>query len=319
MSFRRAARSAGTSLILFASVAALATGCGSSSSTNGTGGKTGSGGALGAGAGGHLGTGGTGTGTGGVIVDAGPILPQCVPAIALASDQNILDFSGLAAGAGQANYGSFGAFGGGTFEYPENSAPAGSPVTGITSDFSGGNWHITGLVAAYSGFGLYLYCKSDVSAFTGLQFDIGGTFTPNGVGDGGIPAPRVTLGISQPADELDTAHAMMPPTWGTCAVNCNAPARAVPITSATPVTVTVPFTSFVGGTPVGPLDPTAITGFFFTLPWNGVGPQFTIDLTIDNIKFTSASTPPPPDAGTGTGDAAADTVTTDTATDTATD
>src|SRR5664279_3618423 len=210
-----------------------------------------------------------------MIVDAGPILPSCTPADPTMAA--LLDFNAVMAGATRAQFGDFfAAFSGGTYEYP---------AAAIVSDFSGMTWHMTGTVADYSGFGLYFVCKANLSAYTGLQLDIGGTFTSNGMGDGGIPAPRVTVGLAQVADQLDTAHAGMP-SWGTCTANCNSPSRAINL-GATPVTVNLPWTSFSGGTPVGALDPTAITSVFFSFPWSGASTsQYTVDVTIDNIMFT---------------------------------
>jgi len=273
MLFRRAAKVVGSSLslsvLLFSAVALLVTGCASSSSTGGTGGSTG--GATG----GRTGTGGAGQG--GAGFDAGSTFPTCTPTTAVAA--LILDFSTFNATSNQAMFGVFGtSFAGGTYQYPG----------AITSNFTGGTWHITGTVMDYSGFGIYLSCKSNVARFTGIQMDISGTFTSNGIDDGGIPAARVTMGISQPADQLDTAHSTEV-TWGTCTANCNSPVLNVPLPSTT-MTVTMPWTSFVGGTPIDGLDPAAITGIFLVFPWNSASTaQYTVDVTIDNIMFTGGS------------------------------
>ncbi|HET6147075.1 MAG TPA: hypothetical protein VFH68_06045, partial [Polyangia bacterium] len=266
---RRAATVVGSSLLafvfLFASLACLVTGCASSASAGGTGGSTGA-------TGGRIGTGGAGQG-GGAGSDAGAALPSCAPTTAV--DALILDFSNFKASSNQAMFGVFGtSFAGGTYQYPR----------AITSNFTAGNWHIIGTVTDYSGFGLYLSCKSNVAAFTGIQMDVSGTFTGNGGDDGGISPARVTMGISQPADELATAFSAMP-TWGTCSAHCSSPSREV-LLPATTMTVTLPWASFTGGTPVGPLDPAAITGIFFVFPWSGASTaQYTVDVTIDNIRF----------------------------------
>ena len=285
MSCRRAAKVACSSLfpfaIMFACVPLSVTGCGGSASPGGTGGRTGAGGGVGR----------ADTGMGGAVVDAGPIFPSCTPTTVV--DPLVLDFSTFDAPSNQARFGVFGTtFAGGTYQYP----------AAIMSSFVGGNWHMTGTVADYSGFGLYLSCKSNVAGFTGLQMDISGTFTSNLVDDGGAAPARVTMGISQPADQLDTAHSTEV-TWGTCAANCNAPGLNIPLTAIT-TTVTLPWTSFVGGTPVGQLDPAGITGIFFTFPWDGASTaQYAVDVTIDNVRFTGGTAPPPADGGKG-GDAA---------------
>ncbi len=296
MSFGRAATVTGTSIFLFASLALVITGCGGGSSKTGTGGATGTGGQ---GTGGH-GTGGHGTG--GTVVDAGPIFPSCTPVVA--NTALILDFANVTDPT-QARFGIYGTtFAGGTYQYPG----------AITSAFTGMNWHLTGTVGDYSGFGLYLSCKSDVSAFTGIQLDIGGTFSDS---DGGISAARVTMGVGTSADEFDTAHAAMPPTWGTCTTGCSSPSRNVPI-SATSTTVMAPWSSFVGGMPVGLPDPTQLLSVFFSFPWSGTQTPYTVDITIDNIMFMGGTTTTPD--GDTADTAPADVGTTDTGTpDTAPD
>jgi len=296
MLFRRAARVVGSSSFLIfhfhfhfrfrfhspflfvgAMVALAVTGCASSPSSGGAGGSTGA-------AGGGIGTGGAGQG--GAGADAGPGLPSCTPTTAV--DALILDFSTFNPTSNQAMFGVFGtSFAGGTYQYPG----------AITSNFTAGNWHIVGTVMDYSGFGLYLSCKSNLAGFTGIQMDVSGTFTTSGVDDGGISPARVTMGMSQPADELATAFSAMP-TWGTCSANCSSPTRDV-LLPPTTMTVTMPWTSFAGGTPVGALDPAAITGIFFVFPWSGASTaQYTVDVTIDNVRFTGGPTPPP-DGGPG--------------------
>ncbi|HET6149689.1 MAG TPA: hypothetical protein VFH68_19280 [Polyangia bacterium] len=219
------------------------------------------------------------------MVDAGPYLPFCTPVNA--DTASILDFNDVAPGATQAAFGQYGAtFSGGTYVYPASAGPADAGNVGLTSDFSGGNWHITGLVGTYSGFGLYLACKSNVAAFTGLAFDVAGTFmASDGSADAAGLAPRFSMGISIPADELDSAHSTNAPTWGTCTANCASPTRVV-LFGSTNATVTTPWTSFAGGTPVNSVTPAEILAIFFTLPWNG-STQYLVDLTIDNIRFTT--------------------------------
>jgi hypothetical protein len=300
MSFSRAATLTSTSILLFASAALIAVGCGSTGTTPaGTGGSVGTGGSGGHATGGKTGSGGL-TGSGGAG-GAAPIFPTCTPVTA--DMANILDFSVVAAGAAQAQFGDFfSTFSGGTFQYPTADATVTPPAIGLTSDFTGLNWHITGTVANYSGFGLYLFCKSNVSAFTGIQFDIAGTFAANGVGDGGAPPARVTMGIATPPDDLNSALSGTV-NWGTCLANCTDPTHSVSL-SATTTTMTLPWAMFAGGAPVGLADPTQITSIYFTLPWSGTSAQYTVDITLDNIMFTGG---PPSDAATSTPDAGVDT------------
>ena len=75
---------------------------------------------------------------------------------------------------------------------------------GLTSDVSDGNWHITGLVKKYAGFGLYLTSRRTCPYYGGPPFDIQGTFTGNGVGDGGVPAASVTMTVGDAPTEVDS-------------------------------------------------------------------------------------------------------------------
>ena len=55
-----------------------------------------------------------------------------------------------------------------------------------------------------------------MSNYSGLSFDIQGTFTGNGMGDGGVPAASVTMTVGDAQTDVDSAHNSTPPTWGTC-------------------------------------------------------------------------------------------------------
>ena len=135
------------------------------------------------GGGGSTGTAGTG---GGAI--------NCTVAVATAADVNILDWTG-ASGTTAPAFGNYmpGTYGGGTFEYPDRSraarairrctcAPTSTVRTGTSPAAS------TTTRASASTF----TSKTDASMFTGLQFDIQGTFTATGAGDGGVAAASVT-------------------------------------------------------------------------------------------------------------------------------
>src|SRR4051794_33081208 len=237
------------------------------------------------GTGGH----GGGGGTGGSIGN----FPACSPVIVQAGMASLMDFTSLSGAA--TTFQINGAMGGGTFIYPD----AGMQVDlmGLTSDVSGGNWHITGLVKNYAGIGLYLTCKTDMSNYKGLSFDIQGTFAANGMGDGGVPPTSLTMSVGDAQTDVDSAHNASPPSWGTCVPatgnqydgTCAAATKAIPLTAA-PVTQTVHWTDLTGGKKVGASnlspDPTQITSIAWVLPWSGDGAaQYTVDITIDNINF----------------------------------
>jgi hypothetical protein len=47
-----------------------------------------------------------------------------------------------------------------------------------------------------------------------------------------------------------------------------------------------PFAGFTTGKPAAAPDPANLTSFAWALPWAGTGAaQYTVDLTIDNIRF----------------------------------
>lgn len=267
---------------------------GGSSGTAGSSGSSGTGHGGTTGSAGTTGSGGTSTGTGGTSSAL-----NCTAVAAAATDMTILDFNGVTAGATQATFGGYMQgvqYGGGTYLYPN--AMTAADGMGLSNDFSGMTWHITGLVKDYSGFGLYLTSTADVSMFGGISFDIKGTFTATGAGDGGVPAMSATFSITDVAhavDSLHTADGSM--TCGTCAPTtsqydgtCASPAKVIPITTDS-VTQTLHWTDITGGkrppqfTGESP-DPSKITAIAWALPWSGTGSaQYNVDITIDNLKY----------------------------------
>jgi hypothetical protein len=198
----------------------------------------------------------------------------------------------------------FGAYGapiwGGVYVYPSTvpdpCSDAGAPMYPLASDVTGGNWHISGTVGTYSGFGLWWNCTSsgrdnpvctiNASAYSGIQFSIRGSV-------GATPAITMTIAT---ADDSAVSTDMAKPSCGTCTVaGCTSPSVAVPV-SATASTITLRWSDFTGGVP-NALAADKITGISFTLPWAGTGTS-AADLIIDDIRFVSLG-----DAGPGTGDA----------------
>jgi len=287
------------SLLLVPLVALAGVNCG-----GGDGGAAGSTGSAGNGSAGTAGTSaGAGTmGSAGTTGAAGSTAAKdCTVVSPTAADMTILDFETVTAGSAQATFGGYlmgMQYGGGTYIYP-NAATAADQM-GLSNSFDGMNWHITGLVKDYSGFGIYLTSKTDASMFGGLSFDIKGTFTA--VGTGTAPAATATMTVVDSAHEVDSTHtsdARM--TCGTCAPangseydgTCAQASKAIPMTGAS-VTQTVAWNdltggkrppSFTGESP-NPMILTALAAW--ALPWNGTGSaQYMVDITIDNIKFTA--------------------------------
>ena len=277
--------------LLLLPVAALTTANCGSSNDGGTAGSTGT--AGGSGTAGTTGTGGGGTGGGGVA--------SCTKVSPTAADVTIMDWENVTAGATTSSFGNYmdGTYGGGTFEYP--SAATCDQTMHLCPTFDGKNWHIKGTVHDYSGFGIY-FNKGvvwDVSMFTGISFDISGTFTMGSAG--AAPAAAVTLNVTDLRHEVDSAHTSdARVTCGTCVPSagneydgsCVAPSKSITLTS-TPTPTTLHWTDISGGrrppnfSGESP-DPTQISHIAWVLPWTGAGAApYTIDITIDNLKYVS--------------------------------
>jgi hypothetical protein len=265
----------------------------------GKGGTTGSGGTTGAGGS----AGGGGTGAGGLAVSNGT---TCLP---VPSSGLITDYTYVADGgtSDQVRFGdSTTALTGGTYYYPNASGTSSFKLMG---DVTGNNFHITGSVGDYSGFGIYLdNCdRIDATGFTGLSFTLaaGATNAMN----------TVTLEVDTLDDTIAASWLMAHPApdgtdanvvagaAGRClptgtATNkygqstCTEPTTPITITgtTASPQTVTVPFSSFTTGKPTASPVASDITGIHFILPVPGgvatdAAMTYQLDLTIDNLSF----------------------------------
>lgn len=260
----------------------------------------------------NAGTGGDSGGTLGLSGGTGgtaPALPSCSPiTVSNAAVTLITDFSDPGTSFG--NYTN--SFSASIFSYP------------VAQDTTMGVWHVTGTVNNYAGMVFGLSCKFDVSAFTGIRFDIKGTFahgpamgsggSDSGAGAGGgaglggsagaggalgsstyggATTPVVTLTMGTSADDVDSAHSSSSPTWGTCVPKtnqydgtCLSPSKIIPV-SADTVTRTVKWADLSGGKPQASVDPKELTSLSWILPWNGTGPVYNVDITIDNVMFTT--------------------------------
>lgn len=288
MFLRRVATIARFSLVVAPLVSLAAVGCGGSSNNSaGTGGHAGT---TSAGTAGTLGGGGT-TGTGGT----GTL--NCTVVAATAADMSILDFTTPPAAGASPAFGGYMKgieYGGGTFIYPDKALE--TDQMGLANDFSGGTWHITGLVKKYAGFGLYLTSVSNLSMFGGIQFDISGTFTM--VGTAAPPATSVTMTVTDTPHEVDSLHtADGRATCGSCAPaateydgTCSTGSKAITF-NGTAATQTIHWTDLTGGrrppsfTGESP-NPAMIDAIAWALPWGGdTSPPYMVDITIDNIKY----------------------------------
>lgn len=173
------------------------------------------------------------------------------------------------------------------------------PTTGtypLTSSVTGNNWHMSGNLGDYSGFGLFFTncTRVDASAWGGISFTISGS-----VPQGNI----VTMGIG-------TLDNVIAPSWlnamgvttadgpgrcipvsGTNQYNqptCGDATKTIPVT-ATPTVQNLRWADFTGGKPqpVKPAD--IITVYWFFPPPTGAGTATAVpymaDLVIDDLKF----------------------------------
>ena len=177
----------------------------------------------------------------------------------------------------------------------------GSAYGSLTSDVTGSDWHLSGTISDYSGFGLYFdnvnnaMCnKINASAFKGIQFTIWGT----------VPS-AITMGVPIVADAP-------PGTWlksvNATGVTGNEPGRCLPGasmtqyyhpdcadpiysftvtgTQAAPQTVSVMWSSFTGGNARPSVMPSEITGMYWYMTWAGAASTpYAVDFHIDNLAF----------------------------------
>ena len=169
------------------------------------------------------------------------------------------------------------------------------PTTGsypLVSDVTDSNWHITGTVGDYSGFGLYFdNCnRVDASAYQGISFTVSGS-----VGDNNEIVLNVgTLNDSIAAGWINT-HGGTTTDPGRCVPetgtnqydqqDCKNPTVTIPV-SDTPTEVTILWSDFEGGSPEPNVaTPSEITFISWSFPWTSDGTAYPVDLTIDDLSF----------------------------------
>ena len=243
-----------------------------------------------------MGTGGTASAAGATNATAGPG-PDTSKAIACPTptDSLIMDFTDDPSGEGvQATFGDFTeTFSGGTFVYPSEET---MPLYPLTSDVTEGDWHITGEVGDYSGFGLFFQdcTKFDASAFDGIEFTIRGD-----VGMGNTLEFRVGTAANTVSHEWlhENGQTAEPVNFGRCIPpgsnqydgSCTEPKVSVTVTD-TPEVVTVLWEDLTGGSPESFVTPSELTSIAWALPApSGVGTEsvitYSVDLVIDDLRF----------------------------------
>ncbi|HTA93154.1 MAG TPA: hypothetical protein VK745_26430, partial [Polyangiaceae bacterium] len=267
---------AGLTVIAACATAAVAcsnTDSGDDSAAAGTGGASTSNGGTATSSAGAVATAGASTSGGGAggtgAVAMGTACPKAMSA-------TISDFTALDGGGGDPSaFGDFTTtFSGSTYVYPNGAANF-----PLVADFSQENWHITGTVGDFSGFGLVFSLASsatggcnlvDASMFSGISFSIKGS-----VPIAGALANSVQFTVGTAADDVAAswldAHKATPttadatPSFGTCMPvsnqydgTCGSPSLKIPVTDTATV-INVKWTDLIGGKPMASPDPTKIT------------------------------------------------------------
>jgi hypothetical protein len=294
-----------------------AVGACTSSASGGTGGSTGSGGAA-TGTGGttSTGSGGSAGGASGSVVcnpqnNTTNLAPSagiaCPPA---ASSGVIADFTknpdaGVPDGGLPPRFGDDSTVlsgGGSTF--------ANTPGSIVTSDTSGGDWHIKLDVANYAGFSLYfddisvgnMPCNMvDATGFTGISFTLWGDTAGNPITMAmGIVDDTPTASWFQSIGVTFTAGSPLPA--GSCIPNANgmqyyhpgcgdptAAAFTIPSTAtsaATAKNISLKWTDFVNGACMPNVIPDQIVSVSWQFAWSASSTPYTADIHIDNLAFT---------------------------------
>ena len=198
----------------------------------------------------------------------------------------ITDFTYIPSDGGSITDASFGDYtttlSGGTYVYPST----------LTSNITGGNWHVSGTVNNYSGIGVFFNkCYLlDASAYKGISFTISGTVgTTN----------AMTLGVPNAADTISSAWyakydaGTVAPNFGQCNPpssnqydgSCGDPQKVITVTT-TPTKVTVLWSDLTGGKPQESANPCQISGnIYLFFPWSTSTTAYNVDIIVDDISF----------------------------------
>lgn len=179
--------------------------------------------------------------TGGLMCDN----PACTPIVV--EDRALLTFS------------SSDSFAGGYFSYG----------TGVSDEVTSGEWHISGSVSTYSGFGVSFPCVADVSAYEGIQFRIRGQAGET------FALSANTTSNSMPSCEQQ---------HNTCTGGCANSEASVALSEDMQL-VSLMWDDFSGGSPNSRPDPAEIYSLVWVLGWNDSAVPYEVDVTIDDIEF----------------------------------
>jgi hypothetical protein len=275
--------------LLAALLACGLVGCGSSETNNGTGGSGGGAGGTTTPSGGSGGgAGGTTTPSGGSGGSSSTGTASTDGKLCPAPQALITDFTYTpGSDTTQVPFGNSTTLSGGEYVY---GGLTGAP---LVSDTSNSNWHITGSVGDYSGFGLYFNgcSRIDASAFKGISFKVSSAVISDGITFG-----VDTLDNTITADWINS-HGGSSTGPGRCTPpadpslnqysqsTCTNATASIPVT-ATPTVQQVLWSDFAGGKPDAIIaKPGEIVGIHWSFTWTGAGTPYAVDLTLDDLSF----------------------------------
>jgi alpha-L-fucosidase len=222
------------------------------------------------------------TDAGAVTGNDGTLCP--LPATALISDFTYSD-AGTPSTSG-VHFGVYGALSGGEYVYPTTGSYP------LVSNVTESDWHISGTVGDYSGFGLYFdNCnRVDASRYKGISFKISGSIGQTN---------QLTLNVGTLNDSLAAGwintHGGTSSDPGRCIPvsgtsqyyeqGCSDPTKTVSVTD-TPTVVSVAWTDFTGGSPdISVATPSEITHISWSFSWTSGATPYPVDIRIDDLSF----------------------------------
>jgi hypothetical protein len=164
-----------------------------------------------------------------------------------------------------------------SFFYPEGK---------LTSDMSGGAWHVAGSVDDYAAFQIAFLCGADAKAFKGISFKISGNAGPSGA---------LSFVVAHASDSWRNP-AGAEPTAASCASanqydgTCNEAAAAITVAEEA-TTVSLMWADIKGGKPEASPDPAEILALRWIFKWDqaaaadAAAHKYDVDVSLDDLKF----------------------------------
>jgi hypothetical protein len=150
------------------------------------------------------------------------------------------------------------------------------PISMTTS----GVLRVTGTVGTWSGFGLWMGCMVDLSAYGGISFDLWGDAGPSGL---------LTLQVNTSPDSPPNVCTT---NIGTCPADasvCSAPAMTVHVPADRGTPTTLRWADFGGGAPMAGVDPTQILGLSWSFGWvdwgGSVSAPYPVDVSLGEVQL----------------------------------